>query len=342
MILKEIIDIQGIFSQIFNFYEYAKAELPELDEKYGDEFTLLSLNEMQEWKVSKKVLCYSFFRIFEHTFHQGKYVNICSTAKVNDRGKQYYLSLQQEIDGNFEKYCRQLNTYQLKTFSLLKLENEYVSSLAFFEHYYSLLPEFKLAKYSYITDGNKELIFRNRSKNNFRGMFIQLYKLFPKETEIFENIFDNRISDYLVSKYLENELVEDISTFDNSLLTYESEPVFSVFFASKASFIIFKNAILPEKGDQISRVELWLIFDFFRQNKLKFQIRGKSSETRMGRTKEQKKFIKAINPFFKKKYIGINRIDNYTPAANKEYPIMDRLDDEYKKMKEKVKEINNY
>jgi hypothetical protein len=155
-------------------------------------------------------------------------------------------------------------------------------------------------------------------------------------------IFDNRISEYLVSKYLENEFGEDISTTDYLLLTYESEPVFKLFFASKASFIIFKNTILPEKGDQISRVELWLIFDFFRQNKLKFQKRGRSSETRMCLTSNQKDFIKAINPFFKEKYTGINRIDNYTPAANKEYPIMDRLDDEYKKMKEKVKEINNY
>jgi hypothetical protein len=173
-------------------------------------------------------------------------------------------------------------------------------------------------------------------------MFIQLYKLFPKETEIFENIFDNRISEYIVSKYLENGFGEDISTPNYSLLTYESELEFKLFFASKASFMVFKETILPEKGDQISRVELWLIFDFFRNNNLKFKRTGIRSEPLMGRTKEQRKFIKAINPFFKKKYSEDIRIDNNTPAANKEYPIVERLDKEYKKMRKKVKKNNYY
>jgi hypothetical protein len=54
-------------------------------------------------------------------------------------------------------------------------------------------------------------------------------------------------------------------------------------------------------------------------------------------TSNQKDFIKAINPFFKKKYIGINRIDNNTPAANKEYQIMERLNDEYERVQEEIK-----
>jgi hypothetical protein len=171
-------------------------------------------------------------------------------------------------------------------------------------------------------------------------MYIDIKEIFPKETEIFENIFDNRISEYLVSKYLENEFGEDISTFDNTSLTFESEPVFKLFFASKASFMVFKKTILPEKGDQISLVELWLIFDFFKNNK--FKRRGKSSKIRMYLTSNQKDFIKAINPFFKEKYTGIKRIDNITPAANKEYPIMDRLNKEYERVQEEINKSNNY
>jgi hypothetical protein len=341
MMAKEIINVKKIFSNIFNFFEYTIEEKTSLEIQDYNEFTNKSLNEMQEWKVPKKALCYSFFRLFENIFHQGKYVTICRTAEINDRGKQYYLSLQREIDENFEKYCRQLDNNDLQIFSLFELENEYVSSLALFEQYYSSLPEFKLAKYSYITDGNKELIFQNRSENNFKCMYIDINKIFPRETEIFENIFDNRISEYLVSKYLKNGFGEDISTTDYLLLTYESEPVFELFFASKASFIVFKETILPENGEQISRVKLWLIFDFFRDNKLRYQ-RGISSETPMGCTKEQREFIKAINPFFNKKYKLDIRIDNVTPAANKEYPIMKRLDKQYEKMENKLKEINNY
>jgi hypothetical protein len=341
MIEKEIINAQEIFSNVFNFYDYTADELSGLHERDCNEFTPICLNEMQGWKFSKRALCYSFFVFLEFVFDEGKYVNKYSAAKINDREKQYYISIQQEIDGDFEKYCRRFKTQQLKTFSLFELENEYVSSLAFFELFYSSLPEFKLAKYSYITDKNEDLIL-NRVQNNIKSLSIQLHELFPKETKRFMKIFDNRISDYLVSKYLENEFGEDISTTDYLSLTYESEPVFKLFFASKASFMVFKNVILPHNGDQISLVELWLIFDFFRQNKLKFQIRGRSSETPMGFFCNQRDFIKAINPFFKKKYIGINRIDNNTPAANKEYTITGRLDKEYEKVKEKVKEINNY
>jgi hypothetical protein len=141
---------------------------------------------------------------------------------------------------------------------------------------------------------------------------------------------------------LENEFGEDISTFDNTLLTYESEPVFRGFFTSKESFMVFKKTILPEKGDQIKHVELWLIFDFFRDNELKPQRRGTSKKKPMAFLTNQVKFIKAINPFFKKKYRENIRIDNSTPAANKEYQIMERLNDEYKEMRDKVKEINNY
>ena len=338
--VKEIINAREIFSNIFNFFEYTIDEISGLEIQDRNEFTNKGLNEMQEWKVSKKALCYSFFRLFKHIFDQGKYVKICRTAEINDRGKQYYLSLQREIDVNFEKYCRQLDNDDLQIFSLFELENEYVSSLAFFEQYYSSLPEFKLAKYSYITDKDQEIIFQNRSENNFKYMYIDIKEIFPKETEIFENIFDNRISEYLVSKYLENEFGEDISTFDNTSLTFESEPVFKLFFASKASFMVFKETILPEKGDQISLVELWLIFDFFKNNK--FKRRGKSSKIRMNLTSNQKDFIKAINPFFKEKYTGIKRIDNITPAANKEYPIMDRLNKEYERVQEEINKSNNY
>jgi hypothetical protein len=338
--VKEIINAREIFSNIFNFFEYTIDEISGLEIQDCNEFTNKGLNEMQEWKVSKKALCYSFFRLFKHIFDQGKYVKICRTAEINDRGKQYYLSLQREIDVNFEKYCRQLDNDDLQIFSLFELENEYVSSLAFFEQYYSSLPEFKLAKYSYITDKDQEIIFQNRSENNFKYMYIDIKEIFPKETEIFENIFDNRISEYLVSKYLENEFGEDISTFDNTSLTFESEPVFKLFFASKASFMVFKKTILPEKGDQISLVELWLIFDFFKNNK--FKRRGKSSKIRMYLTSNQKDFIKAINPFFKEKYTGIKRIDNITPAANKEYPIMDRLNKEYERVQEEINKSNNY
>jgi hypothetical protein len=136
-----------------------------------------------------------------------------------------------------------------------------------------------------------------------------------------------------------DEFGEDISTPNYSLLTYESEPVFELFFASKASFMVFRNVILPHNGDKISHVELWLIFDFFRQHKLRFQGRNISG-TPMGSSKEQKKFIKAINPFFKKKYREDIRIDNTTPAANKKYPITDKLDNEYLEVRDKVKEIN--
>jgi hypothetical protein len=336
MIEKEIINAQEIFSNVFNFYDYTADELSGLHERDCNEFTPICLNEMQGWKFSKRALCYSFFVFLEFVFDEGKYVNKYSAAKINDREKQYYISIQQEIDGDFEKYCRRFKTQQLKTFSLFELENEYVSSLAFFELFYSSLPEFKLAKYSYITDKNENLIL-NRAQNNIKSLSIQLDQLFPKETKRFMKIFDNRISEYLISKYLENEFGEDISTFNNTLLNYESEPVFELFFASKASFIVFKKVILPENGEQISRVKLWLIFDFFRHNKLGYQIRGMSTEILMGKTKEQREFIKAINPFFKKKYKLDIRIDNTTPAANKEYQIAIRLNDEYKKMKEKIK-----
>jgi hypothetical protein len=339
MIEKEIINAQEIFSNIFNFYEYTADELSGLHERDCNEFTPICLNEMQGWKFSKRALCYSFFVFLEFVFDEGKYVNKYSAAKVNDREKQYYKSIQQEIDGDFEKNCRRFKTQQLKTFSLFELENKYVSSLAFFELFYSSLPEFKLAKYSYITDKNEDLIL-NRAQNNIKSLSIQLHELFPKETKRFMKIFDNRISDYLVSKYLENEFGEDISTFDNTSLTFESEPVFKLFFASKASFMVFKETILPEKGDQISLVELWLIFDFFKNNK--FKRRGKSSKIRMNLTSNQKDFIKAINPFFKKKYTGIKRIDNITPAANKEYPIMDRLNKEYERVQEEINKSNNY
>jgi hypothetical protein len=335
--VKEIINAREIFANILNFFEYTIDEISGLEIQDCNEFTNKGLNEMQEWKVSKKALCYSFFRLFKHIFDQGKYVKICRTAEINDRGKQYYLSLQREIDVNFEKYCRQLDNDDLQIFSLFELENEYVSSLAFFEQYYSSLPEFKLAKYSYITDKDKEIIFQNRSENNFKYMYIDIKEIFPKETEIFENIFDNRISEYLVSKYLENEFGEDISTFDNTLLTYESEPVFRGFFTSKESFMVFKETILPEKGDQIKHVELWLIFDFFRDNKLKSQRSGMSKKTPMAFLTNQEKFIKAINPFFKKKYRENIRIDNSTPAANKEYQIMERLNDEYERVQEEIK-----
>jgi hypothetical protein len=113
--------------------------------------------------------------------------------------------------------------------------------------------------------------------------------------------------------------------------------VFKLFFASKASFMVFKETILPENGEQISRVKLWLIFDFFIQNKLRHQKGRIISKKPMGKTKEQREFIKAINPFFKKKYELDIRIDNTTPAANKEYQIAIRLNDEYEEMKEKIR-----
>jgi hypothetical protein len=339
---KEIINVQRIFSNIFNFYDYTSDELSELHERDCNEFTPICLNEMQGWKFSKRALCYSFFMFLEFVFEDGKYVNKYITAKANDREKQYYISMQQEIDGDFEKHCRRLKTHQLKTFSLFELENKYISSLAFFELYYSSLPKFKLAKFCYITDKDEDHILKIRVQNNIKDLFIRLDELFPKETKRFMKIFDNRISEYLVSKYMGDEFGEDISTPNYSLLTYESELEFKLFFASKESFIVFKKTILPEKGDQISRVELWLIFDFFRDNKLTFQRGGIRSEPLMGRTKEQRKFIKAINPFFKKKYSEDIRIDNNTPAANKEYPIVERLDKEYKKMRKKVKKNNYY
>jgi hypothetical protein len=172
--VKEIINAREIFSNIFNFFEYTIDEISGLEIQDCNEFTNKGLNEMQEWKVSKKALCYSFFWLFKHIFDQGKYVKICRTAEINDRGKQYYLSLQREIDVNFEKYCRQLDNDDLQIFSLFELENEYVSSLAFFELFYSSLPEFKLAKYSYITDKDQEIIFQNRSENNFKYMYIDI------------------------------------------------------------------------------------------------------------------------------------------------------------------------
>lgn len=338
MMLKEIIDVQRIFSNIFNFFEYTIDEISGLEIQDCNEFTPICLNQMQGWEFSKKALCYSFFIFLEFVFDEGEgeYVNKYTTAKANDRGKQYYISMQQEIDGDFEKHCKRFNTQQLKTFSLFKPENKYVSSLAFFELFYSSLPEFKLAKYSYITDKNEDLIL-NRGLNNIKSLSIQLDQLFPKETKRFMKIFDNRISEYLISKYLENKFGEDISTFDNTSLNYESEPVFKLFFASEASFIVFKKVILPENGEQISRVKLWLIFDFFINNELECQKGGRISKKPMGKTKEQREFIKAINPFFKKKYKLDIRIDNTTPAANKEYQIAIRLNDRYEEMKEEIK-----
>lgn len=336
---EDIAKIQKKFSHLFYFFEYACVN--GLNQEKINEFTPEIKDKIKNWNFSKKILCQNFYINLEDIFADGNYVTQYNSAVENERDKQYFIGLQHKIDNEFLQYCKNLKTNELKIFSLFHPENKYISSTAFFELYFSFLPKFKHTKFSYIVEKNKKSLLNKAGGSvKMRYFSVNLNRLFPEETKLFENIFDNRISDYLVSNYISTEFHQEKPLFDYNSITFESDPVFKLFFRSKASFEIFKETILPEKGKKISKPELKQIFEFYQDNKLKHQLDYYSTPTVMSVTSDQSSFIRAINPFFEVKYDEDLRIDNASISLKKQYPVYERLQENYKIMKDKAKEIN--
>lgn len=337
---EDIAKIQKKFSHLFYFFEYACVN--GLDQGYINEFTPEVNDKIKNWNFSKKILSLSFYINLEHVFADGNFVTQYDTAVANKRDKHYFIGLQQKIDNDFLQYCKKLNTKELEAFTLFNPENIFVSNTAFFELYFSSLPAFKRTKFSYIVENNKKsLVNKVGGSAKMRDFPVDLYRLFSEETKLFENIFDNRISDYLVSNYISTEFSLEKPAFDYNSITFESDPVFKLFFKSKASFEIFKETILPEKGKKITKPELKQIFEFYQDNKLKHQLNNFFTPTPMSATSDQSSFIRAINPFFEVNYDENMRIDNASISSKKQYPVYERLQENYKIIKEKSREINH-
>jgi len=296
---------------------------------------LLNINNLDEEEISK------VDKAFE------------KSVKFNQNDHLFFLKSQYQ---NEYKFFKKENSIQLLDNDLFGENDDLFDGLRLIDLFISFCNQFRYRKFCYFIDEHlKDQKVRQRFLNN---RSFNTEAAFPDANSIFIKFIELRITlfyiDYLLDRSSKFQLQNRIkiekeqsnkAQIDFTNLTYESDPVFKLFFASAASFEVFKLTIIPFKGEKkLSKGELMLIFEFFRENKLKYQSSSNYTATPMGRTSDKSLFIKSINPFFKEKLEENERFSNASISSTTGEDIMSRLEENYKKVKSenKSKKIQHF